>query len=157
MLAAMLSDIFDGVIARKFKIVTERLRVADSRTDAWFFMWVGVSCVVVAPDILRAYVVPIAIEVGLQISSYAYDLLRYKRISSLHAVSAKIWAFTLYLATIGILAYHTGVLIWVAFGFGIISAIDALAIKLLIPEWQHDVLSTFHALALTRKLPAERP
>ena len=151
MLAAMLSDIFDGVIARRLNIATEKLRVADSWTDAWFFIWVGVSCIVVAPDILRAYILPIAIEVALQIASYTYDLIRYKRISSIHAMSAKIWAFTLYLATIGILAFHTGLLIWVAFGFGILSAVDALMIKLIMPGWQHDVLSTFHALEIKRK------
>ena len=150
MLTAMLSDIFDGVIARRLKIVTEGLRVADSWVDAWFFMCAGVSAILATPDILRAYAIPISIEVGLQIASYVFDLIRYKRIASLHAMSAKVWAFTLYLATIGMLAFHTGVLIWVAFAFGIVSAIDALVIKLLIPGWRHDVLSTFHALRLRR-------
>ncbi len=37
---ATLSDIFDGVIARKIGTATESLRVADSRADFWFYMWV---------------------------------------------------------------------------------------------------------------------
>jgi phosphatidylglycerophosphate synthase len=150
MVTAMLSDIFDGVIARRLKIATERLRVADSWVDAWFFICVGVSAVLTVSSILRAYVLPISIEVVLQIAAYIYDIVRYHRITSIHAYSAKVWAFTLYLATMGLLAFHTGVLIWVAFGFGMISAVDAMAIKLLLPGWQHDVLSTFHALRRRR-------
>lgn len=148
MLAAMLSDIFDGVIARRIGVVTTKLRVVDSRVDAWFFLCVGISAVLAAPLILRAYMVPITIEVCLQAAAYTYDIARYGRITSLHAYSAKLWGFTLYLAAIGLLAFHSGILIWVAFVFGMLSAIDAMAIKLLIPEWKHDVLSTFHALRM---------
>lgn len=43
LLASMFSDIFDGVIARRLKMATEGLRVWDSRADAWFFAWVGMS------------------------------------------------------------------------------------------------------------------
>jgi phosphatidylglycerophosphate synthase len=150
LISAMLSDIFDGVIARRLGVATERLRVADSWVDAWFFICVGASAVLTVPDILRAYWIPIAIDVCLQLAAYTYDIVRFKRIASLHAYSAKIWAFTLYCAVIALLAFHFGALIWVSFAFGIVSAIDAMAIKLLIPTWQHDVLSSFHALKARR-------
>ena len=145
LLAAMLSDIFDGVIARRLKIATERLRVADSWSDAWFFICVGAAAWLCARAVLQAYWFPLVAEVVLQLASYAYDLVRYRRIASLHAYSTKIWAFTLYLATCGVLAFHSGALIWLAFGMGLISAADALAIKLILPGWNHDVLSCIHA------------
>src|SRR3954468_1322913 len=38
---AFLADIFDGVIARRLKIVTAQLREADGWTDVWFYAWVA--------------------------------------------------------------------------------------------------------------------
>jgi phosphatidylglycerophosphate synthase len=151
LVAAMLSDIFDGVIARRLGIATERLRVADSWTDAWFFAWVGLSAWFAAGSILSAYWIPLAAELVLQIASYAYDLTRYRRITSLHAYSAKAWGFSLYIAAGGLLAFHTGALIWPAFVLGIAAALDGMAIKLILPGWQHDVLSTFHAVRMRER------
>jgi phosphatidylglycerophosphate synthase len=145
LLLAMLSDIFDGVIARRLKIATAPLRVMDSKADAWFFIWVSAAAWFSARDVVIACWLPLSIEVVLQAASYTFDLFRYGRISSLHAYSAKIWGFTLYLAFAGVLAFHTGVLVWVALVFGLISFVDATAIKVILPGWHHDVLSCFHA------------
>ncbi|MES4793470.1 MAG: CDP-diacylglycerol--glycerol-3-phosphate 3-phosphatidyltransferase, partial [Chloroflexota bacterium] len=41
--AGFLSDVFDGVIARLLGSATERLRVADSWTDAFYYLCLGVS------------------------------------------------------------------------------------------------------------------
>lgn len=146
--AAMLSDVFDGVIARRLEIATERLRVADSCADAWFFLCIGVSCWIAVPHIIRAFALPLLIELALQAGAYVYDLVRYGRIAVFHAYSAKIWGLSLYVASAGLLAFHTGFLIWVSFGFGMLSCLDAMAIKLILPEWKHDVLSAFHAMRL---------
>jgi hypothetical protein len=144
----MLSDIFDGVVARRLGIATERLRVADSWTDAWFFIWIGFAAWAAAGSILMSYWIPLLAEIVLQVASYAYDLVRYGRITSLHAYSAKVWGFSLYLAAIGLLAYHSGAFIWPAFVFGLIAALDGFVIKLVLPGWQHDTLSAFHAIRL---------
>jgi phosphatidylglycerophosphate synthase len=145
LLGAMLSDIFDGVIARRLGIASEPLRVADSRADAWFFICVGISAWLAAASVVRAYAFPLLTELVLQAAAYTYDLIRYGRIASLHAYSAKLWGFSLYLASAGLLAFHSGALIWAVFGLGIISAIDSMAIKLILPDWQHDVPSALHA------------
>ena len=145
LLLAMLSDIFDGVIARRLGIATAGLRVMDSRADAWFFVWVGASCWSADRSIVLSCWLPISLEIAQQVFSYAYDLIRYRRITSLHTYATKLWAFALYLAVAGILAFHTGVLVWVTWVIGLISFIDAFAIKLILPGWQHDILSNFHA------------
>ena len=145
LIAAMLSDIFDGVIARRMKIATERLRVADSYTDAWFFVWVGAAIWRAVPQLVEDYRLPLLTELALQLASYAYDLVRYRRISSLHAYSAKLWAITLFIAAGSLLAFHYGPPIWLTFAFGLVSFFDALAIKLILPGWHHDVLSAVHA------------
>ena len=149
----MLSDLFDGVVARRLKVVTASLRVMDSRADAWFFAWVAVACWIFEPDIVRSNAFPLLAELAIQLLSYGYDLLRYGRIATFHAYSAKLWGVSLYLAAAGVLAFRTGGLIWASFAFGLASAIDALAIKMILPEWKHDVLSCVHAWKMTRATP----
>ena len=153
LLASMLSDIFDGVIARRLNVATEALRVADSWADAWFFGCVGLAVLLVYPAVIAEFRIPIAIEVVLQGSAYVYDLVRYGRIASLHAYSAKIWGFSLYLGAIGLLVFGSTSLLWVAFACGIVSFLDALAIKSILPGWRHDVLSVFHARKMNPTCP----
>ena len=145
---AMLSDIFDGVIARRLKIATARLRVADSWADAWFFGCVGASCWLAKGEVVRHYALPICLELLLQGVSYTYDLVRYGRITSIHAYTAKAWGFSLYLATFSLLLFGVGSPIWLCFCFGLAAFIDGAAIKLILPGWRHDVPSMFHALRL---------
>jgi phosphatidylglycerophosphate synthase len=148
LLVAMLSDIFDGVIARRLGIATEGLRVLDSRADAWFFLCVGLAAWLPVPKIVLAYATPIVAEVVIQAATYAYDLIRYGRLTSLHAYSAKVWGFSLYVAAASLLAFHNGAFIWIAFAFGIVSVFDAMIIKLILPGWRHDILSCVHAWRL---------
>jgi len=144
--AATLSDIFDGVIARRLGVATEALRVADGRADFWFYMWVCASVWVRSADIILQFRVPLAILIGMDAASYCIDLIKFKRIATFNAYTAKIWGITLFLAACALLVFHTGgAWLWLAIIAGIISNLDGLAIKLILPTWQHDVLSCWHA------------
>ena len=103
-----------------------------------------------------AYSVPLIAEILIQLGSYTYDLVLYGRITSLHAYSAKVWGFTLYLASAGLLAFHSGSLIWLCLAAGLVSFLDALAIKLTLPGWQHDIHSFVHARRIRAGLPQGR-
>jgi hypothetical protein len=70
---------------------------------------------------------------------------------SFHAYTAKAWGITLFKATVALLGFHTGgVFLWMAILIGISSNLDGLAIKFVLPEWQRDVPSVFHALKIRR-------
>ena len=156
LITALLSDIFDGIIARRIGVATERLRVADSWADGWFYLWVCAAVWNAEPGIIQAFRVPIIFLVSMDIFGYAVDLVRYRRITSLHAYSAKAWGLTLFMATVALLVCHTGgVFVWMALILGYISNLDGLAIKLILPEWQTDVHGVFHALRIKRAYETE--
>jgi len=143
----LFSDIFDGVIARRLSVVTDRLRTADSYADGWYFGWVAAAAWTAAPGPIRAMERPIAVVVIAAASNDAVDLLRYGRLTSFHAYSAKIWGITLFLAAAALLGYHTGVpLLWLAVIAGLITNAEGFAMKLLLPEWEHDVPSLWHVV-----------
>lgn len=148
--AAMLSDIFDGVIARKLGVATAPLRVADSRADAWFFACAALSAWIAAPGAVLQHANLIAASLVLQAGSYVFDLIRYRRIMCLHAYSAKLWGVSLYGTMAALIAFHTAAMLPFAFAVGLVSFLDAAAIKLILPGWRHDVLSAFHALRTAR-------
>jgi phosphatidylglycerophosphate synthase len=148
---ALLTDVFDGVLARRIGVATDRLRVADSWADFWFYVWIAAATWLNAPEIIHAFRVPLLLVISLQLVSYAIDLLKYGRIASFHAYSAKAWGIMLFVATVALLGFHTGgVFLWGAIGMGIVSNIDGLAIKFILPEWRRDVPSVVHALRLSR-------
>jgi len=146
LVAATLSDIFDGVVARRLGIATEALRVADGRADFWFYMWVCASVWARSADIVIQFRIPLAILICMDAISYCIDLIKFKRIATFHAYTAKIWGLTLFLASCALLVFHAGGgWMWLAITAGIISNLDGLAIKLILPTWQHDVPSCWHA------------
>src|ERR1051326_4733714 len=71
--AAFLSDVFDGILARRIGVATERLRVADSWADGWFYLWIAASVWRTAPEIISAFRVPLLLVVALQLFSYTVD------------------------------------------------------------------------------------
>jgi CDP-diacylglycerol--glycerol-3-phosphate 3-phosphatidyltransferase len=144
--AATISDIFDGVIARKIGTATEELRVADSRADFWFYMWVCAACWARSADIITAFRVPLLTLLCMDVASYGIDLIKFKRIATFHAYTAKVWGLTLFVCAVALLGFHRGgIWMWLMISVGIISNLDGLTIKLILPEWQHDVLSCVHA------------
>lgn len=157
LIAAFLSDIFDGIVARRVGVATERLRVADSWADAFFYFWIVAAVCFSVPKVVYTFRMPLLLVAGLQLFSYLIDLLKYRRIATFHAYSAKVWGIMLFIATIALLAYHRdGVYLWAAIAFGILSNIEGMAMKLVLPTWQYDVPSLFHAWRLRRHLLSGR-
>lgn len=155
--AGLLTDVFDGVIARRTGTATSRLRLADSLADAGFYICTGAAGWMAAPGEILAVRVPLAIATGVQAAGISADLLLYGRPASFHAYSAKLWGFTIYCAAVALVAYHRGG-VWLdaAIVMSVVSNLDALLIRIALPAWQHDVASALHALRLRRAADAAR-
>lgn len=146
-----LSDVFDGIIARRLRIVTERLRVADSRADGAFYVGIAIAIWRMNPEIVRAYRAPLLLVIVLQLSSYAIDLIKYRRIASFHSYVAKIWGITLLVAIVGMVGFRQGACLWPAIVVGVIGNVEAMMMKMVLPRWECDVSSLRHALKLRRE------
>lgn len=155
---ASLSDLLDGIIARRLKVVTERLRVADSWTDTWYYVWVAATVWQLRPDVVYDYRFPLLSVLALQLLCWAIDLLKYRRFATYHAYTAKAWGFALFFATAALLAFDVvGPFMWLAILMGWVSLIEGIAITLVLPTWTHDVLSVWHAWRLREAHASARP
>jgi CDP-diacylglycerol---glycerol-3-phosphate 3-phosphatidyltransferase len=142
---AVLSDILDGFIARKLGVSTDKLRRLDSQIDLFYWLSLLIAFIIRVPDAQYLIWPWIAICVALEASLYIYSFMRFGKEPCTHAILSKTWC--LFLA--GALFYAfmnetTGCLI-AAFLCGYLSQLDVLLILILLPNWQRDIPSSYHA------------
>ncbi len=148
---AFLSDVFDGIIARRLQVATEKLREYDGLVDVWFYCWVVITAWIRYSQEIRPFLLPLLLVVSTQCLAWLIDWLKFRRLSSYHAYSSKMWGITLFLAFVALFGSgYTGVFFWLAVGVGIISHAEEIAMTLVLPRWIHDVPGIVQAVQLRR-------
>ena len=159
-LVAFISDIYDGVIARKLGIVTGPLRSYDSRTDLIFYATAGWTVWHVHPEEIRRLAPLLIVLLVFEVARPAFDIAKYGKQSSYHSYSAKAFGVSLAAGLILLMGFGIGgIFITIAILLGIIADIEGLVMSLILPVWTNDVRSVFHARRLRERLPlaAENP
>ena len=153
----ILSDIFDGVIARRTGTVSASLRRQDSQTDLIFWLAAGAAAVILHPDIVRRHSLELLILIGLEICCYGVSFIRFGKETCTHAYSAKVYGIGLFVGMASVLGFGSGG--WplhAMFAAGVIAGIDVVAIILILPGWTYDVPSSYHAFRIRRAFVRER-
>ncbi|RZM78826.1 CDP-alcohol phosphatidyltransferase family protein [Leptolyngbya iicbica] len=145
---AVLSDIFDGIIARRLGVSTERLRIADSWADISLYVCIAFSVWLVFPQTLSTFQMPLLVAVAAQLSLFAINLIKFQKLPSLHTYTAKIWGLTLLVATVGLFGFGNDQLVWLAIALCLINSVEEILMTLILPEWQCDVLSLAAAIQI---------
>jgi CDP-diacylglycerol--glycerol-3-phosphate 3-phosphatidyltransferase len=142
---AFASDVFDGVVARRAVAVTTTLRRADSLADTVFYLAVAWVTWRKHGDALLPYRwVIVAVLIG-EMLAYVAALVKFRRIASYHARSARLSGIALVLAIVLLLAWHSAVLVPIALVAIVVSQLESIAITLLLRESRTDVPSVLIA------------
>lgn len=142
----LLSDIFDGIFARRLSIASAKLRRMDSQTDLIFWLSVLLAAHIAHPEVVKGVRFELLILLGLEILCYLVSFMRFGKETCTHAYSAKCYGLFLSAGLISILCFGvSGIVFHACFIVGIISGLDVIFITLLLPHWSHDVPSSFHA------------
>lgn len=152
---AVISDIFDGIIARRLEVSTVQLRQADSWADICLYLCVAISCWLVYPQVLRDFQIPLLLAIIAQLILFTISLIKFKKFPSFHTYTAKIWGLTLLVATVGLFGFDYSNTLWLAIALCLINSLEEIIMTLILPEWQCDVLSIFHGINLRQNLIAE--
>jgi len=140
LLVAAATDYYDGVLARKMGIETATLRQADSIADTVFFLGVFAGIWLAYPNVIYGYAPGIFAVVTLEALRYVYDLLKFKRGASYHALSAKAFGVSLLVATIAIMGFGTAYpYLPVALFIGVCSGLEGLCMSIVLPVWTYNV------------------
>lgn len=81
---AVLSDIFDGIIARHLGVSTAQLRQADSWADICLYLCIAGSVWLVYPDVVLHFQLPLLLAIAAQLSLFALNLIKFGRFPSYH-------------------------------------------------------------------------
>ncbi|TYQ23933.1 CDP-alcohol phosphatidyltransferase family protein [Pseudanabaena sp. UWO310] len=149
---AILSDIFDGIIARRLGVSTAKLRQLDSWADICLFVGVAISTWLVYPKVIVDFRVPLLLAIAAQFTLFTINLIKFRKLPSFHTYTAKIWGLTLLIATVCLFGFGYASTLWLAIAFCLVNSIEEIVMTLLLPAWHCDVLSIFHALDLRKKL-----
>jgi len=147
LIVAFLSDVFDGIIARKLDIATQGLRRLDSIADSIFYICAASAAWILYPATIINNSTPLIILVLLEIIRYSYDYYKFHCEASYHMWSSKLWGIFLFLGFFSLFSFGQGGLLFsLAIYMGIIADIEGLLISMIIPKWKNDIPSIFHAI-----------
>ena len=152
LLAGIISDIFDGILARRWGTSTPRLRRLDSNVDTLFYGCSGLVAVLLQADWLRAWFVSLLIMFVFMVVHNFIALVRYGRQQpSYHMYSGKLWSIvlvvtliSLYLNTPSAWALNTMIFL------GLYNSTEGILASLISPKPLTDVPSIFHVLKIVR-------
>lgn len=151
MFLGLLSDIFDGIIAREMGIDTEKMRRLDSQTDLIFWLSISFSCYLIYPELINENLIGVIAVITMEAVCYGVSLIKFGKETCTHAFVSKMWGLTLLATFTCLLGFaYGGWMMKICIILGLISQIDVILIILFLPKWTHDIPSFYHAILIRK-------
>lgn len=146
MYLGLISDIFDGIIARNMGVQTATMRRLDSQVDMMFWVMIGIYSYWIHPEIINEHIYLVRSVLVMEVLCYILNFMKFGKESAFHPLLSKTWGLCLLAAFTGILGFgYGGFTFKLAVFLGVISHIDRILITSFLPVWTHDVPSFYHA------------
>jgi len=151
LIVGLLTDVFDGIIARKLNVATEKLRVWDSNVDQFFWLISIGSIFALNMGFLKDNLILIITVVILEIICYLLSYLKFSKPIATHSLLAKVWTISILVFMIDLCLHSTSTLpFYICIILGIISRIEISLIILKLKKWTTDVPSIWVVNKLNR-------
>lgn len=151
LIGALLSDYFDGVIARRLGVATPTLRRLDSITDSIFYACALLAALATTYPLIRPYFPALAVLLLVEVLRYVYDMRKFGKEASYHMWSSKLWGLLLFIGMWSLLVLQRGGSpVALAIFWGIAADLEGLAISMTLRKWQADVPTLWHARRLAK-------
>jgi cardiolipin synthase len=153
----LLSDIIDGFIARRFKMETEVGAKLDSFADNFNYVLAFLGLFIFKMDDFRPHIVSFIIFISMLVLTVIISLIKFRKFPSFHLYMTKIGGyiqggFFVCLFIIGFITpFYYLMITW-----GILGAIEHIAIQMVIPEMRSNVKGLYWVLK-EKKAEKEQP
>jgi CDP-diacylglycerol--glycerol-3-phosphate 3-phosphatidyltransferase len=143
---ALMSDLFDGMAARRLGSDTPLVRRYDSGTDVVFYLGILTAVAVLRWDVVVRYQWFLGTILGLEVVCNLTSLAKNRTLPATHSYLAKGWAVLLAASFAVVLGWGTPFpLLDLTLGYGILVDIEVIAIILVMPGPTVDVPTVVHA------------
>jgi CDP-diacylglycerol--glycerol-3-phosphate 3-phosphatidyltransferase len=103
----LLTDIFDGIIARKVGVSSEKLRRLDSQTDLIFWLSLGFASYFLNPELIQSEWKGILLIIVMEALCYLISLVKFGKETCTHAFLSKMWGLSLLIAFTYLIGFPT--------------------------------------------------
>jgi CDP-diacylglycerol--glycerol-3-phosphate 3-phosphatidyltransferase len=146
LIVALVSDVLDGVVARRLRVATSNLRRLDSIADTIFYLSIGFASWYLHPTVIADHLVAVVALLALELTRHAFDIVKFGREASYHMWSSRLWGIALFGGSYSLLVLGSdGVAVTAAIYLGIVADVEGLIISIILPEWKNDVPTVVHA------------
>ena len=153
----VLTDVFDGIVARRLGVSTEKLRRLDSTVDQAFWAMVLLATYLACPGFFAQHAAQLWVLLALEGLTYAVSFGKFGKEIATHSWGAKAWVLVSFAALVQVLTTCDSQLLFTAsFALGIASRLEIVAILLLLRKWTNDVPTAYHAWLLRQNKPIKR-
>ncbi|MBZ4190122.1 CDP-alcohol phosphatidyltransferase family protein [Niabella beijingensis] len=155
--AGLLSDIFDGIIARHLGVADNRLRKWDAWVDIVFWLTAGCCIWILNGGLFQDHVAWIVLLFILEPVSDLINYFKFRKSGCAHNWLSKLWGLVLLVTFTLFLAGKTP-LVWfrVCLVLGVVSQLDRIIISSLLPRPECDIPSCYHAWLRKKGKPFKR-
>ncbi len=153
---ALISDIFDGIIARHYNVATPSLRLWDSNVDLVFWLaaiwclWVGFQ-----NEIEERWVLALPLILIEWIPDLIY-FLRFRKFGCAHNYLSKLFGIFLLVNFTLMFGFENSILLTSTMLIGLLSQIDRIFIALILPNHYCDIPSAYHAWLIKKGIPFKK-
>jgi CDP-diacylglycerol--glycerol-3-phosphate 3-phosphatidyltransferase len=157
MFIGLLTDIFDGIIARKVGVSSEKLRRLDSQVDLVFWLSLGFAAYFINTELIKSEWKNIALIFIMEALCYIISFIKFKKETCTHAFLSKMWGLSLLIAFTYLIGFQqAGWAFYLTIILGFISHLDVILIILILPKWQYDIPSFYHAWKIRKGIERKK-
>jgi CDP-diacylglycerol--glycerol-3-phosphate 3-phosphatidyltransferase len=144
LIAGTLSDIYDGILARRFGVATPALRRYDSVTDVIYYLFILAAAFLLCQPVVTQNWPLIALIVLSEAGGILVSYVRFGNYPATHSYLAKFYGLCLLAALIALLVFNAGN--WVVIALTVVALVansEIIAIHFLMNTPPVDVRSIF--------------
>lgn len=154
LLACLLSDILDGLIARAFHVTSKLGASLDSIADVTTMLMAMLGVAVFQRAFLSEHFTAVLVVIAFYVGELIAALIRYGKLSSFHTLLDRVAAYAagIFIMSLFLWGYQAW-LFQIAVTVYIVALTEEMLLIWLLPEWRSDVWSVFRVLAEEGKRP----
>ena len=153
LLASLITDATDGLLARRLNLTTKLGAKLDSWADfitalalPWCAWWLR-------PDVIRQEGLYIGAGIFCYLAAILVGFCKFKRLTSYHTWGAKLSALLFGAAVVVLFAGGPGWLFRIVMPIVVLTSLEEIAITAALPKPRTNVPSLWHALKIRRQAP----
>jgi phosphatidylglycerophosphate synthase len=150
LIAALLLDIADGQIARRFNLATPLGAKLDSWADFATYCSVPFAAYWLLPGVVATQKPAVYLTIASYLLPVAIGFIKFRSLTSYHTFLARVSAYLMGLAAVVLFAHGPVLLFQIAVGILVLAELEEIAITLVLPNARSNVTSLPHVLRQLR-------